>query len=172
MRIIIFFFIFSFFQIQGQTVIRGTINDSLENPIPLVSIRLYSTQDNSLLVFKQSNNLGQFELVCQDTEIKSFQLKANFLGYKPFFFEFNTDGHSVVIEKSIVLNNDVVAMKEVVIMADFRDVTEKNDTISFNLKRLLNGSELKLKDVLQKLPGLSIDGNGKIKYKGKKSMIY
>lgn len=168
MRIILFFFIFSFFQIQSQTSIRGTIKDSLQNPVSLVNVLLYNKLDNVLIDFKQSSNLGQFELVCPDAETKNFLLKASFLGYKTFIFAFNTDGNSSIINKNIILKNDVVAMKEVIIKADFRDVAEKNDTITFNLKRLLNGSEQKLKDVLKKLPGLSIDGNGKIKYKGKK----
>ena len=168
MRTILFFFIFSFLQIQSQTTIKGTIKDSLQNPVSLVNVRLYNKMDNVLIDFKQSNNLGQFELVCPDAETKIFLLKASFLGYKPVIFEFSTDGNRSIIEKNIILKNEVVAMKEVVIKADFRDVTEKNDTITFNLKRLLNGSEQKLKDVLKKLPGLSIDDNGKIKYKGKK----
>ncbi len=168
MRIILFFFIFSFLQIQSQTSIRGTIKDSLQNPVSLVNVLLYNKLDNVLIDFKQSSNLGQFELVCPDAETKNFILKASFLGYKTFIFAFNTDGNSSIIDKNIILKNYVVAMKEVIIKADFRDVAEKNDTITFNLKRLLNGSEQKLKDVLKKLPGLSIDGNGKIKYKGKK----
>ena len=168
MRIILFFFIFSFLQIQSQTTIKGTIKDSLQNPVSLVNVRLYNKLDNALIDFKQSNNLGQFELICPDAETENFLLKASFLGYKPVIFEFSTDGNRSFFEKNIILKNEVVAMKEVVIKADFRDVTEKNDTITFNLKRLLNGSEQKLKDVLKKLPGLSIDDNGKIKYKGKK----
>ena len=168
MRIILFFFIFSFLQIQSQTTIKGTIKDSLQNPVSLVNVGLINKLDNVLIDFKQSNNLGQFELVCPDAETKNFLLKASFLGYKPFIFEFIIDGNSSIIEKNIILKNDVVAMKEVVIKTDFRDVAEKNDTITFNLKRLLNGSEQKLKDVLKKLPGMSIDDNGKIKYKGKK----
>ncbi|WP_432222869.1 hypothetical protein ACRASX_06865 [Flavobacterium sp. TMP13] len=168
MRIILFFFIFSFLQIQSQTTIKGTIKDSLQNPVSLVNVRLYNKLDNVLIDFKQSNNLGQFELVCPDAETKIFLLKASFLGYKPVVFEFSTDGNRSIIEKNIILKNEVVAMKEVVIKADFRDVNEKNDTITFNLKRLLNGSEQKLKDVIKKLPGLSIDKNGKIRYQGKK----
>jgi hypothetical protein len=168
MRIILFFFIFSFLQLNSQIRIKGTIKDSLQNPVSLVNVLLYNKLDNSLIDFKQSSNLGYFELVCHDAKAKSFLLKAFFLGYKPFFFEFSTDGNSSIIEKNIVLKDTVVTMREVIVKADFRDVTEKNDTIAFNLKRLLNGSEQKLKDVLKKLPGLSIDDNGKIKYKGKK----
>ena len=70
MRIILFFFIFSFLQIQSQTSIRGTIKDSLQNPVSLVNVLLYNKLDNVLIDFKQSSNLGQFELVCPDAETK------------------------------------------------------------------------------------------------------
>lgn len=168
MRILLIVFLLSFCNSHSQTKLKGTIQDSLQNPVSLVNVRLYNKLDNKLIDFKQSNNLGQFELVCPDAETKRFLLKASFLGYKPFVFEFSTNVNSSVITKNIILKNDVIAMKEVIIKADFRDVIEKNDTIFFNLKRLLNGSEQKLKDVLKKLPGISIDDNGKIKYNGKK----
>jgi hypothetical protein len=168
MRIILFFFIFSFFQVHSQTSIKGTIKDSLQNPISLANVRLYNKTDNLLIDFRQSNHLGQFELISRDIEIKNCILKASCLGYKSYSLELSFEGNNEIVEKNIILKHAIIGMKEVVIKADFRDVTEKNDTITFNLKRLLNGSEQKLKDVLKKLPGLSIDNNGKIKYKGKK----
>ena len=62
MRNILFFFIFSFLQIQSQTSIKGTIKDSLQNPVSLVNVRLYNKLDNALIDFKQSNNFAQFKL--------------------------------------------------------------------------------------------------------------
>jgi hypothetical protein len=168
MRVIFLFFLFSFFQIQGQTIIKGSVKDSLKNTVSLVNIRLYNKIDNTVVDYQQSNSLGQFELVCHDIQIKNFILKASSIGYEPYYIEFNCEADNSIIENNIILKNAVIEMKEVLIKADFSDVSEKNDTITFNLKKLLNGSEQKLKDVLKKLPGVSIDENGKIKYRGKK----
>lgn len=168
MRILLIVFLLLFYNSHSQTKLKGTIQDSLQNPVSLVNVRLYNKLDNKLIDFKQSNNSGQFELVCHDIQTKNFVLKASSIGYKPFHFEFSSNGNNSIIENTIILKNAIIEMKEVLIKADFPDVTEKNDTITFNLKRLLNGSEQKLKDVLKKLPGVSIDDNGKIKYRGKK----
>lgn len=159
---------FVFLPVKGQTVIKGTINDSLQKPVTLVNVRLYNKIDNSLIDFKQSNSVGVFELVSNDSNIKSFVLKANYIGYKPFLLEFTNSEDKLLLEKKIILKEEIIKMKEVVIKADFRDVVDKNDTVTFNLKKILNGSEQKLKDVLKKLPGIKIDNDGKIKYKGKK----
>ncbi|OUD36579.1 hypothetical protein [Flavobacterium sp. FPG59] len=168
MRFIFFLFTLSFFHSHGQNLIKGTVKDSLQNPVSLVNVRLYNKKDNSLIVFKQSNTVGQFELTCPDIQEKNFILKASCVGFVPYFVELNFDITTSPLIHNITLKNEIIVMKEVVIKADFADVTEKNDTISYNLKKLLNGSEQKLKDVLKKLPGISIDDNGKIKFRGRK----
>ena len=40
------------------------------------------------------------------------------------------------------------------------------DTISYNLKTVLDGTENKVEDVIKRLPGLDIDQDGKVLYKG------
>ena len=44
----------------------------------------------------------------------------------------------------------------------------KNDTVKYNVKSYLNGSDRKILDVIKKMPGIDVNVNtGEIKYKGK-----
>jgi hypothetical protein len=130
-------------------------------------MQLIDKETNVLLDFKSTNGDGFFELSTKQSAQKHFILKATSLGFKSSFTEIKIE-NNIAPMSDIVLFRDILEMKTVVIKADFRDVTEKNDTVSYNLKRLLNGSEQKLKDIINKLPGLSIDAQGKINYQGKK----
>lgn len=151
----------------SQTLIRGVVKDSLESPISAVNVQLIEKETNALLDFKTSNEKGFFELSTNHSSQKQLIVKITSLGYKTFFSEI-TIGQNIVHLNDIFLSKDIIEMKTVVIKTDFRDVIENNDTVSYNLKKLLNGSEQKLKDIINKLPGLSIDEQGKINYQGKK----
>jgi hypothetical protein len=151
----------------SQTLIKGVVKDSLHLPISSVNIQLIEKESKALVDFKTTNENGFFTLSTKQSTQKHFIIKATSLGYKPSYSEINID-KDIVQMNDIFLYTDIIEMKTVEIKADFREVTDRNDTVSYNLKKLLNGSEQKLKDIINKLPGLSIDAQGKINYQGKK----
>ncbi|WP_016990354.1 hypothetical protein [Flavobacterium sp. ACAM 123] len=52
-------------------------------------------------------------------------------------------------------------------MNESSGMTEVGDTLKYRIEKFLNGTEETLKDVLNKLPGLDVDNQGKIKVNGK-----
>lgn len=59
-------------------------------------------------------------------------------------------------------------LEEVVIVAKQKPFEIKEDTISFNVSRYIDGSERKIEEIISKLPGIELnEGTGQIKYKGK-----
>lgn len=151
----------------SQTSIKGFVRDSLQNPISSVNIQLIEKETNVLLDFKSTNENGFFDLSTKKSLSMSFIIKATSLGFKPSFTEIKIQ-NNIAPMSDIILHKDIIEMKTVEIKADFREVIDRNDTVSYNLKKLLNGSEQKLKDIINKLPGLSIDQQGKVNYQGKK----
>ena len=166
MKLVIVLLLFPIY-LFSQTIVKGVVKDSLQNPISSVNVQLIDKETNALLDFKSTNNDGFFELSTKQSTQKHLIIKATSLGFKPSFTKIKIE-NNIAPMSDIILSKDILEMKTVVINADFRDVTEKNDTVSYNLKRLLNGSDKKLKDIIEKLPGLSIDAQGKINYQGKK----
>lgn len=140
--------------------INGKVIDSLGNSIPFATIQLLTKENNKVISFTQSNSEGIFNL---KTIEQSFPLKikVSHISFDPFE---NIITSNDFLE--IQLNPRINKLQDVVIEETVFDVQEKPDTLNYNLKRLLNGSELLLKDVIEKLPGLSIDANGKIRYNG------
>ena len=58
-------------------------------------------------------------------------------------------------------------LREVVITAT-RKIKVKEDTIVFRAKAFSDGTEQKLKDLLPKMPGFTVDSDGQIKFQGKR----
>lgn len=157
----VFLFFFQGLLFSQEITVKGLVKDSLANPLPLTNVQILDSNSKSL-AYVTTNNEGLFEIRVNFTD--NLSLKISSFGYETKTVKISAEKTYYVI----LLKEKITTLNEIKITADFRDVTEKNDTISYNLKRLLNGSEISLKDVVKKLPGLNIDDNGKINYNGKK----
>ena len=144
----------------GQKI-NGTITDETGNKIPLVNIQLISIEANKTISYTQTNGLGNFTIA---TNNNPFPLKLKVQHFSYESKELILDTNEFL---NIVLEAKTNELTEIIIDTKAYDVIKKGDTLQYNLKSLLNGSELKLKDVVNKLPGLAIDEDGKIRYNGR-----
>lgn len=69
-------------------------------------------------------------------------------------------------ELTFALLPEMNQLKNVIISSRPKIMKVKGDTISYNLKAVVDGTENKIEDVIKKLPGLDIDQDGKVLYKG------
>lgn len=152
-------FLFTCFISFSQNII-GEINDTEGNKIPLVGIQLLENQSNKIISFTQSDANGVFTI---PTNSNNFPLRLKFqhLSFETQILEIKNSDKLLV-----VLNSKSNELKEIVIESKSYDVVKRGDTLSYNLKNLMDGSELKLKDFVNKLPGFAIDEDGKIRYNG------
>ena len=160
MRII---FVFLFFYLSSYSQqLKGTVKDSSNTPIPFANIQILEKSTSKSAFFSKTDENGVFSIDCKNVEFPTV-LKITHLSYEKK--ELVINDHSYI---KVVLNEKTTTLKDVIIEQNTFDIVEKNDTLKYNLKKILNGSEFKLKDVIEKLPGLSIDESGKIRYNGKK----
>lgn len=143
--------------------ITGSVTDNSQNSVSFASIQLIEVSSNKIISFTQTDSKGNF-LLKSDNSSFPLKVKVSHLSYESQ--ELILQSFS---EEKLNIRLDLRANKieDVVIESRAYDVIERNDTLKYNLKNLLNGSELKLKDIVNKLPGLSIDSDGKIRFNGK-----
>ena len=67
----------------------------------------------------------------------------------------------------ILKKNTTIQLEDVVIKSVERPYKIKNDTVVFDVKKYLDGTERKVEDLIKKLPGVEVAADGNIKYKGK-----
>jgi hypothetical protein len=146
----------------SQNII-GNITDNSQNPVSFAGVQLIESQSNKIIFFTQTDREGNF-LLKSNASYFPLKIKVSHLSYEPQELTLQSYPKDKL---TIRLEARINKLEDVVIEARAYDVIERNDTLKYNLKNLLNGSELKLKDVINKLPGLSVDNDGKIRYMGK-----
>lgn len=62
---------------------------------------------------------------------------------------------------------DPATLREVVISERKSAIRTEGDTISFQLSRFRDSTEYSVEDVLRKLPGITVESNGTVMFRGK-----
>ncbi|WP_114819064.1 hypothetical protein [Chryseobacterium sp. KLBC 52] len=155
--IIIFLLFFSYSFSQDINI---KVKEANGNSISEVNVQLLKNEKT--LDFQKTNDKG----ICnfQVSQKGNFSLKFTSLLYKTKVVEINTNEKN---DFEIVLESQVKTIPTVEIKARPKIASAKEDTIAFNLKAVRDGTERTTEDLIKKLPGLNINENGKVTYKGK-----
>ena len=90
----------------------------------------------------------------------NLQVSVSLLGYRREIRNISAAG-----TLHIRLHPEAIALKEVQIRPG--RIHGRKDTVRYNLAEFASSKDVHIKDVLKKLPGVDIDDNGQVKYKGK-----
>lgn len=155
-NILFLLFLFSNW-ITAQNTLKLKISDNIS---PISNCIVVVSQNNEQIIFDTSDSNGNLEL---KLPTGTFELKISHLGYK-------TITKNIVFEKNtfleILLEESINKLETVTIKSRPTIIKVKEDTISYNIKKVIDGTERKIEDVIKKLPGLDVDSNGKVSYKG------
>lgn len=146
--------------IYGQNIIIGKLSDKNNLPIDYATVQILDS-NNKTIEYTTSTDQGIFKFKNPHQNIK--YLKIAHINFETKIIEVELN----IFDYKIILTEKQNILKEVILTNELDDLKEINDTIRYNLKKLLNGSEINLKDIAQKLPGITIDANNKIYYNGK-----
>jgi len=153
-----------FFQINAfsQSTLTGTVQDSQNSPLANANIIAEPLDSLQKIKFAITGEEGEFRLKLENI---GYKITASYMGFEPFIFDFKASG---TITKDIILKPRPEGLEEVVIQMP---VVVKEDTIIYNVDKLVTGEERKLKDVLKKLPGVEVDRDGTIRVRGKEVAV-
>ena len=141
----------------------GQVVDSVGRGLVGASVMLNSKQDSSVLAYVITAGQGRFTLESEVENWPAGFITIAYMGFKSVDLSLD----KLPEQGRVVLSEDALATKEILIVADAAPVVRKGDTTDFNLKKFADGSEKKIEDLLKKLPGFTVDANGAIKYQGK-----
>lgn len=143
----------------SQITLKGTVTDSLNAPISFANIIAKPQDSIKKIKFSVTDALGNYKLLLDKT---SYMVSASYMGYGSYQFEVALTEDTI---KDIILKEQANMLDEVKIQLP---VTVKKDTIVYKVERFLTGDERKLKNVLEKLPGVEVDRDGTVTFQGKK----
>lgn len=141
-RIFIFLLLFLFipFEAFSQRSLTGKVTDSLNNPLAGANLIAEPRDSLKQLKFAITGDDGKFSLQLENIY---YTVTASFMGFEPNSFEIKPSAN---MSKDIVLNPKAEGLEEVLIEMP---VVVKEDTIVYNVDKLVTGEERKLKDILK-----------------------
>ncbi|MGB3590253.1 MAG: carboxypeptidase regulatory-like domain-containing protein [Nonlabens sp.] len=149
---------------MAQSVkITGKVVDSLGVPLAMANVIAYQ-KDKNLGAFGITNNSGRYQLLDLKKD-STYVVKVSYLGLKTI--EDTIKNLQQDLQKTYVMLADDNALDAVNIVYDI-PVSIKGDTIVYNSDSFTNGTERKLGEVLQKLPGVEVNEDGEVEVEGQK----
>ncbi|MGK0448406.1 MAG: hypothetical protein ACJA2M_002196, partial [Polaribacter sp.] len=149
---------------MAQEVYTGKVRNNLNEPIEGVVLSVYVEElPNKTQSIALSDNLGNFELLLLPSS--NYLIKTKHISYKDETVLFNT---STTKNINIVLYPADYVLNEIIINHEKPKVTIKRDTVSFNLLKYIDSNDRKLRDLVEKLPGLTVLEDGTIYFKGQR----
>lgn len=150
----------------GQHIIKGTVSDSLSNPIPYVQVLVYDSTNTGLIDFTQGDSTGRYELDIEKPG--NYYLTFNILSHKPRIIpvELDSSNSDSLLVLNVILSPDNFKLEEVIVETE-RSIRVRGDTIAMKVDDFRRGDEEVVEDVLSKLPGFDVDEDGIIRFAGK-----
>lgn len=143
----------------SQSIISGTVKDTLQKPVPYVNVFLKPQNEDAIVAFATTQENGSYKLTTD--KVGAYEITFSSISFKkttlPLVLEKNKN-HTL----DIVLKEETFALDEVIINSD-RAVVVKKDTIIFKADAFKKGNEETVEDLLKNIPGITVDSDGKIK---------
>ncbi|MBT9189802.1 carboxypeptidase-like regulatory domain-containing protein [Zobellia russellii] len=140
----------------------GTVKDSLGTGVDMANVIAINSETKGLESYGITNHAGLYKLKLKTGH--EYTLKVSYLGFKTESFTFTATTNDAV--KDIVMQEQAAQLDEVEVTYEM-PVSVKGDTIVYDTDAFVSGTEKKLKDVLENLPGIEINDDGQIEVEGK-----
>jgi len=145
----------------SQIKFDGVVKDSIGNPLELANIIVLDQKTNTLDSYSITDEKGYYSFELEKNTNYKFQV--SYIGMNSFEEIINIKESNITRDFLLQADN---ALDEVELTYEM-PVTIKGDTIVYNADSFKNGSERKLEDVLEKLPGIEINEDGQVEIEGK-----
>ncbi len=144
----------------GQTHVEGQVKQESKAPLSGVSVVLKDTVTQQTLSYAITDQTGKYALSFSTTS-QHLQLIVRSFGYETERRFVKNESQTI----DFVLQPKAIALEEVTL--NYAPITRKNDTISYDVKAFSQEQDRVIEDVLERLPGISVQENGQILYQGK-----
>jgi len=154
-------FLLIFYFSYSQIKLEGYVKDSLGNGLELANVIAINKATSALDSYGITNENGRYKLNLKKNTIYSIQV--SYIGMKSVAERLETLTSDLT--KDFILQEDNL-LEEVELTYEM-PVTVSGDTLTYNADSFNKGTERKLEDVLENLPGVEINDDGQVEVEGK-----
>lgn len=145
----------------SQVKLEGFVKDSLGSPLELANVIAINKTTSALDSYGITNAEGQYRLDLKKNT--TYSIQVSYIGMKSFSQTLETTEADVIQNFTLQEDN---ALDEVELTYEM-PVTISGDTLVYNADSFNKGTERKLEDVLENLPGVEINDDGQVEVEGK-----
>lgn len=146
---------------HAQINLVGVVRDSLNEPLELANVIAINKETSGLESYGITNDQGKFKLELGKNG--TYEIQISYVGMKTLKEILATEESDITRDFTLQPDN---ALDEVELIYEM-PVTVKGDTLIYNADSFQDGTERKLEDVLENLPGVEINEDGQIEVEGK-----
>src|SRR5690606_19482713 len=145
----------------AQVTLSGSITGEDGKSLPSATV-IAKASNGASPIFAVADELGRYSinLVAE----QNYEINVSYVG-------FVDQTKTVALKESRVLDFRLLPsgenLREIVIKHQYKPVIVKKDTLIYDVKSFATGDERKLKEILEKLPGIEVDRNGIVTVQGK-----
>ncbi|MBB5268877.1 TonB-dependent receptor [Algibacter amylolyticus] len=145
---------------MAQIKLEGIVKDSIGAPLELANVIAINQETKTLQSYGITDQAGFYRISLAKNG--TYSIQVSYIGMKTYTETITTVNDDVV--KDIVLEADNAL--DAIELTYEMPVTVKGDTLIYNADSFKNGTERKLEDVLEKLPGVEINDDGQVEVEG------
>ncbi|WP_421943441.1 carboxypeptidase regulatory-like domain-containing protein [Pedobacter sp.] len=157
---IIFCFFAGIFSAYAQKQIKGTVKDATGAVISSANVNLKDA-DGNILSYTRTNDKGEFT-INHNADESDVSVEATSIGYEKQMVkltEFRKNHQIIMKESNISLKTVVVKNRPA--------LTLNGDTLDYKTSDFADKQDRSIGDVIKKMPGITVEENGKVKYNDK-----
>jgi len=163
--------LFNFANAQtGDGKISGSVLDDTKKPLDGATVILLAAKDSTVISSQLVSKDGSFAF--ENLKDNTYLVKATYIGYKDYH-----SGNVVVSQQkqvnlsAFILSPAGKTLNEVSVTAQKSFIQQKIDRTVVNVGALISNTGTNALEVLQKTPGVQVDADGNITFKGKSGVL-
>ncbi|MGB0837742.1 MAG: carboxypeptidase-like regulatory domain-containing protein [Flavobacteriaceae bacterium] len=146
-----------------QVKLSGKVIDSTQVGLEMANVIAFEKETNAMKGYSITDSKGHYKLSLEGGKV--YNIRVSYIGFETKVEELNLGSKD--LEFDLVLEGEENTLDAVELTYEM-PVTIKGDTIVYDADSFSNGTEKKLEDVLENLPGVEVDDNGEVEVEGKK----
>lgn len=149
-----------------KVILSGVVSDSAKRaPLPRANIVI--REENGRVQFVSSNMEGFYTVDLRAGA--RYKATVSYIGYHPAEKEITFTAEEERLD--FRLQRRAEQLEDIVVTHRYEPIKISKDTVAFQVRAFLTGTERKLRDVLEKLPGVEVGDGGEVIFQGKRVQI-
>ena len=164
--VLLFFFLISYLGYSQNMQIKANVIDTNSQTVVRNAVGIVKrVRDSVLLDFKRSDKYGRLEFNLPIDTVEFTVIHPDYGVFRSFFFG-SKDNNAFILD-TLAMPDKSTALDEVLIYANRNPIYYRGDTLVYVADSFKVKENAVVEDLIRKLPGMTIDENGKIKNQGK-----